>query len=73
DFIFALGLVPALPFSGAFDSEVLNVLQTPASLNPPLGSQGLTLNVVLTGAGFVDGLTAMCFDHGITVSPVTIV
>ncbi|MGH7600866.1 MAG: hypothetical protein ACREOI_31295 [bacterium] len=70
-FIVALRLLPALPFCGAFYPEVLNVLQTPAGLNPPLGSQGLTSNVVLTGADFVDGLTAMCFGYGITVSPVT--
>lgn len=71
-FIFARGLVPAPPFSGAFYWEVSNILPAPASPNPPLGSQGLTLIVVLTGADFVDGLTAMCFGHGITVSPVTI-
>jgi hypothetical protein len=41
-FIVARGLVPALPFSGVFYAAALNVLQTLASLNPPLGSQGLT-------------------------------
>ncbi len=52
---------------------VANPAPALASIAPTSGLQGQTLNVVLNGSGFIDGLSVISFGDGITVNSTTVI
>ncbi len=60
--------------AGAFGvAETGNPAPTLAAVDPAEGTRGQTLDVTLTGTGFVDGVTAVSFGNGISVDQLVFV
>lgn len=58
--------------AGGFTVEAANPLPTVTGVSPAAGQRQATLDVALTGSGFMDGATAVTFGPGVSVNDITV-